>query len=360
MVYLVVTPDDGVSRLAGSDENTVLSVELTTGADGNGSLDEETGIYTYKYSFPKVNDGYTYSVIVEPVVSYTPSEDEDTGDSTESTEGSTDSSEASTETTEDSTDSSEDSTETSEDSTETTEDTTETGTGNADAITEDYLVGSNGNNFIISVKGETKDAAYDYTNDADEYKEFEDKCNTTTTYANEIYDTDLIFDNAQQVFDYVTELYDKYKQEVITPKTTGTNAIDFTDYDFIFIESGDYNRNTEEYSDEIGDNAYQKLCSAVEQGVYVIASSEAGDGIGSGNSDDTQIPEDDKIIISSPSAKSNRRHLMQAFTEMAAIINSGFWKFSRIIRLMKNSQGHHQMQTEPEHGKVEQIHVDRQ
>lgn len=317
MVYLVVTPDDGVSRLAGSDENTVLSVELTTGVDGNGSLDEETGIYTYKYSFPKVNDGYTYSVIVEPVVSYTPSEDEDTGDSTESTEDSTESTEDGTESSEDSTESSEDSTETSEDSTETTEDTTETGTGNADAITEDYLVGSNGNNFIISVKGESKDAAYDYTNDADEYKEFEDKCNTTTTYANEIYDTDLMFDTAEQVFDYVKKLYDEYKQDVILPKIAqdATNAIDFTDYDFIFIESGDYNRNTEEYSDEIGDNAYQKLCSAVEQGVYVIASSEAGDGIGSGNNDDTKIPEDDKIIISSPSAK-----------VIADIINAGVYR----------------------------------
>lgn len=54
--------------------------------------------------------------------------------------------------------------------------------------------------------------------------------------------------------------------------------IDFTQFDFIFIESG-------AYKDEIGKmhiNHYATLLKVV----YVIASDKAGDGVGSGDGDD--------------------------------------------------------------------------
>ena len=63
VVYLVVTPKGEASKLAGNTDGTVLACELTTGEDGNGSYDEETGIYTYEYGFPKVNADYDYSVL---------------------------------------------------------------------------------------------------------------------------------------------------------------------------------------------------------------------------------------------------------------------------------------------------------
>ena len=195
-----------------------------------------------------------------------------------------------------------------------TGDNTGTGDGsdpatNPDAITEDYVIGSNGYDFIVSVKGESKDGAYDYTNDCDEYKEYADKCTADpTNYTTDVYTDDLIFETSEQVYAYVDAQYKKYKNDVLLPKVTGTNVIDFTEYDFIFIESGDY-------KDEIGDSAYQKLCSAVEEGVYVIASSEAGDGIGSGNNNGGGSGDPDKIIINSPSAK-----------VIADIINAGVYR----------------------------------
>ena len=289
VVYLVVTPAGEASKLAGDTNGTVLAVELTTGEDGNGTYDEETGIYTYEYGFPKVNAEYTYSVLLEATVDPSSYEDnEDDSDTSGDNAGTGDNAGAG--------------------------DNSGTGDGSdpatdPNAINEDYLVGSNGNDFIVSVKGESKDDAYDYTNDCDEYKEYTDKCAADpTNYTTDVYTDGLILETAEQVYAYVDAQYKKYKNEVLLPKITGTNVIDFTEYDFIFIESGDY-------KDEIGDSAYQKLCSAVEEGVYVIASSEAGDGIGSGNNNGGGSDDPGKIIINSPSAK-----------VIADIINAGIYR----------------------------------
>lgn len=104
---------------------------------------------------------------------------------------------------------------------------------------------------------------------------------------------------------YVVYLHDVYQTSALNSKITPT-MVSLSDYDFIFIDAGTY-------SEEIGDTAYQALCAAAEANQYIIVSSEAGDGIGSGTGEGGG--EKPPIIVNSPSAKA-----------LADIINAGVYR----------------------------------
>lgn len=107
---------------------------------------------------------------------------------------------------------------------------------------------------------------------------------------------------------YVTSLHEQYRDSLVTDFAAQTpQNINLLDYDVVFIDKGNY-------SDEIGDQAYNALCAAVEAGVYFIVSSEAGDGIGSGSGDGGSTG-GGGIIVNSPSAKA-----------IADIINAGVYR----------------------------------
>lgn len=112
------------------------------------------------------------------------------------------------------------------------------------------------------------------------------------------------FSDANDVINYVNTLYNAYTSEISANAMAGTGKFNFTDFDFIFIEKG-------AYSDEIGNEVYNQMLSAVDQGVYVIVSDKAGDGIGSGGESTGK----DKVVVVSPSAKA-----------IADIINAGVYR----------------------------------
>lgn len=106
------------------------------------------------------------------------------------------------------------------------------------------------------------------------------------------------------VVSYVTTKRNSYISSEETWRTT-PKTVDFSDFDFIFIDKGEYN-------DELNKDVYDALCKAVTDGVYMIVSSDAGDP-------DRTKPADggssgDPIIVS-PSAKA-----------VADIINAGVYR----------------------------------
>ena len=111
-------------------------------------------------------------------------------------------------------------------------------------------------------------------------------------------------DSAATVISYVKEQYSAYCDEILAESMTGS-TFSFTDFDFIFIEDGDY-------ADEIGNEVYNQLLAAVDAGVYVIVGDEAGSGIASSTDGSGSGV---TITINSPSAQA-----------IADIINAGVYR----------------------------------
>lgn len=380
-IYLVVD-DNGVKKFAGIDETpvtyTLSDDDCVEETDENGA---KTGNYIYTYSFPKLNTEYTFSAVIAPKVasvsqssgsSNTDTDtdvdtdtdtaagtDTDTGtdtgagtgtdtdvDAGNGEEGNIDATGNGNDNPDSSTNGDGDTTTPDEgdegpqimaveddDNAETP--SNEDGSGNTSSedneITtpvDDYTVGvsKDGFSFIITLTDETQDSAYDYTKDDDTYGEFNNKAETAPDSYNkdEYVTSNISFETAEQVYDYVNSLYKAYQTEVLKSginKDT-TKVINFEDYDFVFIDKGTYHEIVKdadgkdaEKSIEIGENVYKALCSAVEDGVYFIVSSDAGDGIGSGSGDGDDGKVDNTLNIYSPSANL-----------IAAIINAGVYR----------------------------------
>ncbi len=125
----------------------------------------------------------------------------------------------------------------------------------------------------------------------------------TDSTSSEITYINLLLDSESDVAELVEDLHDDYTTYVTSLYSSFTIS-SFSDYDFIFIESGKYN-------DEIDTKAYNLLCEAVEAGTYVIVSGDAGNGVGSAT--DGESSSDVSVI--SPSAKA-----------IADIINAGTYR----------------------------------
>lgn len=130
------------------------------------------------------------------------------------------------------------------------------------------------------------------------YQDFQknlDKAGLNYEYKSGLVYTNLDFSDATKVVSYVTGLHDKYLETQATFMNGTYDKLDLSDYDFVFIDKGTYNK-------EIGTAVFKDLCSAVESGQYFIVSSKAGDGKGSGDGSgddsDPTIP-----VVDSPSAK---------------------------------------------------------
>lgn len=104
---------------------------------------------------------------------------------------------------------------------------------------------------------------------------------------------------------YVETKWDAYRDSETAWKSTPAK-INFSDFDFVFIDKGDYN-------DELGEDVYNSLCKAVTDGVYVIVSSEAGDPNRSKPADGDSSGSDPVVV--SPSAKA-----------VADVINAGVYR----------------------------------
>jgi hypothetical protein len=250
--HVVVTSDESYYAVELSDAVSNEDGEV----DGDGNVISE-GTYTYTVSFDKLDASYTYSVMLMDInESYLDGEDFIWS------------------------------------------------VGSADLETSSKYI--TGKSYYIGI--EDAEATVDgYEFNGNDFVYNPSDVNFGSTY----YDMDtpyeeVTFETADDVVNYVQSLFDADQaSEALAARTSMT--IDFEDFDFIFIEAG-------AYGDEIGNTVFNDLCTAVEDGVYVIVSNNAGDGIGSGSgSDDSD--EAQRITINSPSAKA-----------LADIINSGVYR----------------------------------
>ena len=171
------------------------------------------------------------------------------------------------------------------------------------------VVGINGNDYEIHGNGVDMAAGYTYTGVVATYQQYLDAVNNgDTAYADETSTADyVLLDTKDRVYAYARSLYDTYSAKLSAEAGNPTTPLDFSSFDFVFIESG-------KYSNEIEQNAYDLLCSAADQRTYFIVSSEAGDGKGSAGGNGGGGKRDD-IIVTSPSAKA-----------LADIINAGVYR----------------------------------
>lgn len=245
-VCLIAKDENGVYHYAGADDTNPYNFVLDSSDAQYFEYNDETDTCTYKYEFTSLNSNYEYTaVLVSP----------------------------------------------------------------NDA---DYRIGRMNDDFIVdnaSVEGTDtpEQPGYDYTtlNTGEDFSNMQ--TTEPDTYASDILYEYMMFDpnDSTDVYNYVKSLHDVYANEQIA-FGQGFGPLDLTQYDFIFIDKGNY-------SSEIGKTAYDALCSAVEQGVYVIASSKAGDGKGSGSGNGGSG--NTTIIVNSPSAKA-----------VADIINAGVYR----------------------------------
>jgi hypothetical protein len=128
------------------------------------------------------------------------------------------------------------------------------------------------------------------------------------TYTDDIVYDKLDLSTADKVKDYVDSLHSVYESNQEAVLQSGKTVIDLMDYDFIFIDEGNY-------SDEIGQTMYNNLIAAQKAGVFFIVSSKAGDGVGSGDKTDTGSTGSVIPIVNSPSAKA-----------VADVINAGVYR----------------------------------
>lgn len=108
-----------------------------------------------------------------------------------------------------------------------------------------------------------------------------------------------------KVVNYVKAKRDAYYNSEIAWQNN-KRKIDFSSFDFIFIDDG-------AYTDEVGKDVYEALDAAVNNGTYVIVSSNAGDP--SRPDPGGSTPGGDGSVIQSPSAKA-----------VADVINSGVYR----------------------------------
>lgn len=108
-----------------------------------------------------------------------------------------------------------------------------------------------------------------------------------------------------KVVSYVKAKRDAYCNSEISWQDN-KRKIDFSSFDFIFVDDG-------AYTDEVGKDVYEALDAAVNNGTYVIVSSNAGDP--SRPDPGGTTPGGDGSVIQSPSAKA-----------VADVINSGVYR----------------------------------
>ncbi len=239
-ILLMVQDANGTYHYVGSSDNMITATVM----DVTDYSQEEPVVYSYEYSFEKLNAdaGYTYLPILN----------------------------------------------------------------NATSSIQPGNAGSNGYDFDIVDAEENRKEGYDYdavnTHTeviAEELRAISDGSDPLylSSPADRLGPTQNYYVSLQEDTDveaYVEYLHDAYQADITTSNAT-PHAINLSDYDFIFIDKGTY-------SEEIGDAAYQALCAAAEANIYFIVSSEAGDGIGSGTGEGGSS-EKPPIIVNSPSAK---------------------------------------------------------
>ena len=124
--------------------------------------------------------------------------------------------------------------------------------------------------------------------------------------SNSTYSTiNLVINSATDVAALVEDLHDDYTNYVNNTLATSFSIASFSDYDFVFIESGSY-------TSDIGNTVYNSLCTAVEAGTYVIASGNIRVVSGVTGSDGSSYT---VTTVTSPSAKA-----------IADIINAGTYR----------------------------------
>ena len=265
--YLIV--EDGTDlHIAGSSADEMIMCPLEEkeipklDADGNEVKDEDGNIVTevvYTYSFPKLNPNYNYRVVIGGDDGFS-SDDFTVGISQD-----------------------------------------------AGKVLEDN---ENECVYDFSIKAAEEDnvAGYVYRTDADgnenatvvvTYNDF--MANVGVDGLGYAYKNDLLYEgfdlsDASKVAEYVKKLHDAYTQTQTGLVSDNPDKVDLTQFDFIFIDKGTYNK-------EIGQDVFKALVNGVESGQYFIVSSKAGDGKGSGSGNGDDDHEPGIPVITSPSAK---------------------------------------------------------
>lgn len=218
------------------------------------------------------------------------------------------------------------------------------------------LTGESGNDdtnlsfdFNVMLDGETPAEGYIYRTETDPannkntymlpvtMKDFMDNVATTLagtdigkTYTSQTFGDYVDFSTEAKVTAYVDKCYNDYLaqqrnliNDAATGKLTEISKLKLTDYDFIFIDAGDYfpaaDATDEEIAKyELGKDVFDQFVKAIEGNLYFIVSSEAGVETGSGKRDDGNsgnTGDEKNSVIKSPLAK-----------PVADVINAGVYR----------------------------------
>lgn len=218
------------------------------------------------------------------------------------------------------------------------------------------LTGESGNDdtnlsfdFNVMLDGETPAEGYIYRTETDPsnnkntymlpvtLKNFQDNVASTLagndlgkTYTSQTFGDYVDFSTEAKVTAYVDKCYNDYLaqqrnliNDAATGKLTEISKLKLTDYDFIFIDAGDYfpaaDATDEEIAKyELGKDVFNQFVKAIEGNLYFIVSSEAGVETGSGKQDDDNsgnTGDEKNSVIKSPLAK-----------PVADVINAGVYR----------------------------------
>ncbi len=271
-MYAYLLVEDGTEiHPAGDADGNVISAPLKAekvsklDADGKEVIDEKTGKVVqetiYTYSFEKLNPNYNYRVVIDGAIG------DSQFDYDSYTIGISESA------------------------------------GLVDGSETEYQY-----DFNIKAADQANVAGYKYRTDADgntdadvvvSYKDFMENVGVDKLayqYKDDVIDNSIDLSDEDKVAAYVMALHDAYVQTQIPLITKNEEKVTLSDYDFIFIDRGTYNK-------EIGKTVFDQLSSAVESGQYFIVSSKAGDGKGSGNNGGSDNDGPTIPVVDSPSAK---------------------------------------------------------
>lgn len=218
------------------------------------------------------------------------------------------------------------------------------------------LTGESGNDdtnlsfdFNVMLDGETPAEGYIYRTETDPsnnkntymlpvtLKDFQDNVASTLagndlgkTYTSQTFGDYVDFSTEAKVTAYVDKCYNDYLaqqrnliNDAATGKLTEISKLKLTDYDFIFIDAGDYfpaaDATDEEIAKyELGKDVFNQFVKAIEGNLYFIVSSEAGVETGSGKQDNDNsgnTGDEKNSVIKSPLAK-----------PVADVINAGVYR----------------------------------
>lgn len=218
------------------------------------------------------------------------------------------------------------------------------------------LTGESGNDdtnlsfdFNVMLDGETPAEGYIYRTETDPsnnkntymlpvtLKNFQDNVASTLagndlgkTYTSQTFGDYVDFSTEAKVTAYVDKCYNDYLaqqrnliNDAATGKLTEVSKLKLTDYDFIFIDAGDYfpaaDATDEEIAKyELGKDVFNQFVKAIEGNLYFIVSSEAGVETGSGKQDNDNsgnTGDEKNSVIKSPLAK-----------PVADVINAGVYR----------------------------------